>query len=331
MTDTLHPGTLKALRNKRGWSQDQLAAESKISKSQISRWERGQQTVNIRQHNRERLCAAFGVKWDKLTQPPGSADAFGWWRNRVALKAGIHGSAKTALTLIRLRYGLLEEAVIDLAPLAFLILAERSLRARQVALDEAVKALDAASDRLPYMRGTFQNGYHRHQIDGERKSIEKREVFKEYEDGGEEFSPFIDFLQKELADVGRYQKPRMEFSSNYRSAPDYEIPMESIGPVAGLDPEREDERGILERVQQGYIDLWEVIEKKRDSTEDEYRRWLTEKHQAVEAEIQSRPSLLDLDFVFGKALPDDASTSSAQGDARRIDKGSDNTETEDRA
>jgi hypothetical protein len=100
--------------------------------------------------------------WEKLTQPPETKDLLGS-RNRVDLKADIRGSARTALTLVLLRYRISVDDVIDMAPLAFLILAERSLRARQAALDEAVKEIDAATEsaqeRLPYMRGAIWGGW----------------------------------------------------------------------------------------------------------------------------------------------------------------------------
>jgi transcriptional regulator with XRE-family HTH domain len=79
MNDTLNPAALKQCRNQRGWSQEQLADESKISKTQISRWERDKLTKGIRQSSRDRLCKALGVKWEDLTRPPE-----GWGRLEVA-------------------------------------------------------------------------------------------------------------------------------------------------------------------------------------------------------------------------------------------------------
>jgi transcriptional regulator with XRE-family HTH domain len=299
MTEALNPDTLKALRTQRGWSQDRLATESKISKSQISRWERGQQTAKIHQTNRERLCRALGIKWDRLTRPAEKPSP-SLLLNRVPLKAGIRGEAKTALTLIRYHYGLQEEAVLDLAPLAFLILAERSLRARRQALDEAVKAMDeatkAACDRLPYLLGALGAPYDDAWTKREQESIDKRDVFATYtNDEGEELSPFVGFLEKELADLGRFQKYPLEFSPLYWGAPDYAIPVEAFAELVALDPEKDDDRAILGNIQWGLIDLEEVVKKKGEATDDEYRRWLTERHQAVEEEIRARfPTVEDL-------------------------------------
>jgi transcriptional regulator with XRE-family HTH domain len=296
MNDTLNPETLRALRKKKDWSQDQLAEESKISKSQISRWERGIQVANIHRHNRERLCGALRVKWEKLTQPPETKDFLGS-RNRVDLKADIRGSARTALTLVLLRYRISVDDVIDMAPLAFLILAERSLRARQAALDEAVKDIDAATEsawkRLPYLRGAARVGYDEDWIEEERISLKNREVFMEYVDEDrEESSPFVNFLRKELAELGIFQQSQIEFWSRYRSAPDYEIPIEVIGREIGLDPATEE--GVLFQIQQGYIDFREVLRRKRDLPDDEYRHWLASKHKNIESEIQAHTDELGL-------------------------------------
>jgi transcriptional regulator with XRE-family HTH domain len=294
MTDTLNPDTLKVLRDLRGWSQDRLAKESKISKSQISRWERGQQTAKIHQNTRERLCQALGVKWDKLTRAVEKPNPNVF---RAPLKAGISFPAKTALTVIRYHYGLREEAILDLAPLAFLILAERSLRARRQALDEAEKALNEATEtalrRLPYLPGAIFYGYDDEWFADERKSIEDRDVFAiNTNNEGDEVSPFVDFLEKELANLGRFQEYPLEFWPHYRSAPDYEIPAGVFGQMIGLDPQKEDDLAVLECIQRGEIDLEEVVKKKSEATGEEYRRWLTERHQTVLAEEKERNALL---------------------------------------
>lgn len=294
MTDTLNPDTLKALRDLRGWSQDRLAKESKISKSQISRWERGQQTAKIHQNTRERLCQALGVKWDKLTRAVERPNPNLF---RAPLKAGISPPARTALTLIRHYYRLQEEAVLDLAPLAFYILVERSLRTRRQALEGAVKALDeateAARERLPYLPGAIRDGYDWDWIAYERKCIEERDVFAiNTNDEGDEVSPFVDFLAKELADLGLFTKYPLEFYPSYRSAPGYEIRAEVFAQWIGLDSQEEDDLAVLRRIQTGEIDLEEVMNKNSEATGEEYRRWLTEQHETLLAKEKERHALL---------------------------------------
>jgi transcriptional regulator with XRE-family HTH domain len=342
MTDTLNPNTLKALRTQRGWSQDRLHEESNISKSQISRWERGQQTEKIHQTNRERLCRALGVKWETLTRRP-TKPSPSWLLNRVPLKAGIDAAAKTALTLIRYHYRLQEEAILDLAPLAFCILAERSLRARRQALDAAVKAMDeatkAACDRLPYLLGALGAPYDDAWTKRERESIERDDVFATYtNDEGDELSPFVDFLEKELADLGVFQQPPLEFSPSYWSAPDYAIPAETLGVPTGLDPEKDDDWAILDCIRRGSIDLEEVFNKKGEATDEEYRRWLTERHQAVDDEISAgMPELhLKLDLASlhersGKSDPGDGPPAEGPGEHGPTANSANPTTTEDPA
>jgi transcriptional regulator with XRE-family HTH domain len=301
MTDSLNPEALKLYRNRRGWTQDQLARESTISKTQISRWERGEQVAGIRSNSRERLCQALGVKWEQLTRAPKEEDTLKW-RNRVPLKGGIDGSARTFLTYVQTKLGLTEDAIIDLAPLAVLILGQRSLRARQTALDETVAALEAATAeacrRLPYMLGAIRNGYDYVWIDEERNSLKEKEWFMTHEDDeGNEYSPFIHFLQDELKALGLFDKHPIEFSASYRGAtPDYAVPTHVLGANVGLDPDNESDQDILEQIQDGLIDLREVWKKKVATDAEEYRRWLEEKCQAINEEREARIMPLDIEL-----------------------------------
>lgn len=332
MTDSLNPEALKFYRKQRGnWSQDQLAAESKISKTQISRWERGEQVAGIRASSRERLCQALGVKWEQLTRPPKKEESLMWW-NRVPLKGGIGGSAKTFLTYVQGRLRLTEDAIMDLAPLAVLILATRSLRARQTALDETLAALEAATAeacrRLPYLPGAFHDGYDYDWIKEERKSLKDRKLFVTYQDDdGNEHSPFINFLQDELKALGLFEEHPIEFTPSCSWAtPDYAVPAPILGPIVGLDPDNEADQGILERIQDGRIDLWEVLEKKKAAEAEEYRRWLEEKNQAVKA----TPLELLLDDLLMPKLPGEQSTPAATGSTADQGANIDNTDTGER-
>jgi transcriptional regulator with XRE-family HTH domain len=303
MTDTLNPEALKFFRKQRGWSQDQLARESKISKTQISRWERGKQTGNIHALNRERLCQALGVKWEQLTRAPKEEDTLKYL-NRLPLKGGIDGSARTFLTLVQWQFGLTEGAILDLAPLAVLLLGQRSLRARQTALDETVAALEAATAeacrRLPYMSGAFRDGCDYNWIRDERRSLKERELLMMHQDDeGNEYSPFIHFLQDELKALGLFEKHPIEFWASYRGAtPDYAVPTHVLAANVGLDPDNEADQGILERIQDGRIDLQEVWKKKVAADAEEYRRWLEEKCQAINEErAVRRPPIMPLDDI----------------------------------
>jgi transcriptional regulator with XRE-family HTH domain len=334
MTDTLNPEALKLFRKQQRFSQEKLAAKSKISKTQISRWERGEQVAGIRASSRDRLCQALGVKWEQLTRAPKEEDNLKW-RNRLPLKGGIDGSARTFLTLVQAHLGLTEDAIIDLAPLAVLILGQRSLRARQTALDETVKALEAATAeacrRLPYMPGAFRDGYRCEWIDEERNSLKERELFMTHVDyESNEHSPFINFLQDELKALGLFEEHPIDFTASYRGAtPDYAVPAHVLADTVGLDPDKEADQGILERIQDGQIDLWEVWENKETSGAEEYRRWLEEKNQAVAEELASRFKHLH-GFRLKIKLPGDKSTLLATGSTANQEADIDRTETGER-
>lgn len=336
MTDSLNPEALKFFRKQRGnWSQDQLAAESKISKTQISRWERGEQVAGIRASSRERLCQALGVKWEQLTRAPKETDTLKLL-NRVPLKCGIDGSARTFLTLVQGHLRLTEDAIMDLAPLAVLILGRRSLRARQTALDETVEALEAATAeacrRLPYLPGAFRGGYHYDWIEDERKSLKHRELFVTYQDDdGNEHSPFINFLQDELKALDLFEKHPIEFTASYSGAtPDYAVPAHVLGANVGLDPDNEADQGILERIQDGRIDLREVREKKNTTGEEEYRRWLEEKNQTITEEMESEWKWLFGDLLLKPKFPGNQSTPAATGSTANQGVDIDNTDTGER-
>ncbi|WP_200376127.1 helix-turn-helix domain-containing protein [Thiocystis violacea] len=332
MTDTLNPEALKLHRKLRGgWSQDRLADESKISKTQISRWERGQQVDNIRPSSRERLSKALGVKWEELTRAPKDTLKL---RSRVPVKGGIDRAARTFLTIVQWHLDLTEDAIMDLAPLAVLILAERSLRARQTALDETVGELEAATAeacrRLPYLPGAFHDGYRYDWIEEERKSLRERELFVTYEDDeGEEHSPFINFLQDDLKALGLFEEHPIEFTASYSGAtPDYAVPTYVFGANLGLDPDNKADQSTLERIQDGLIDLSEVWEKKQSADVEEYRRWLEEQSQAVAEMTAMRIKMPG--FKVKTNLPGNHSSQVATDSTADAAPAVENTDTEQR-
>ncbi|MEA1051889.1 helix-turn-helix transcriptional regulator [Lamprobacter modestohalophilus] len=307
MPDDLHPAALKHYRTRRGLSQQQLADESNVSKIQISRYERGLQNARVGKTNRDRLCKALRVKWEQLTQPPENPKEVDSFFNRVALKASIAGEAKTAFTFLRLYYGLREEDVIDLAPVAALILIERSLQARKRALDEALQTSEDANAtaraRVPYMADAFLDFCDWEWIEAEQESLQQREVFVDYVNtNGEESSPFVAFLESELNDLGLFRKYPIEIRFGLGGTPLYAIHEGILAQLTGLDPSDEADRRLLELIQEGQIDLAQAIEKKDAGTQDDYRIWLDEQRQAIEDKIViKRTHFLDGLDLGGKA------------------------------
>lgn len=310
MTDALNPEALKSQRKRLGLSQEKLAEVSKISKAQISRWERGE-VANIRKHSRERLLGALRVNWETLTRAPKPED-FHLRQKRIEWKGSIRSSARTVLPYVQARYGLSEEVIIDFAPLAFLILAERSLQARQATLAEIMQSLKTATDdanrRLPYLDGAFFDNYDQDRIETERKWLRERRVFEShvFENDDEEHgwlmwekSPFANFLEKELKALGLFKNPIVIDNFGEMGVPDCTITVEYLAHDLGLDFTDKADQRTLKLIQNGDIDFLQAKEKKKEAPEEDYRRWLTEQKAEVEEEHRRRiQELFDTDTSY---------------------------------
>jgi hypothetical protein len=111
--------------------------------------------------------------------------------------------------------------------------------------------------------------------------------------------------------------------------PNYAVPAHVLGTNVGLDPDNEADLGILERIQDGRIDLQEVLEKNKATGAEEYRRWLDEKNQAVTEELASRFKP-PRGFRLKIKLPGDQPTPAATGSAANQGADIDNIDTGER-
>ncbi|MGZ0087205.1 helix-turn-helix domain-containing protein [Caldibacillus thermoamylovorans] len=85
--------TLKQLRKQRRWTQEQLAEQLNVSRSQISKWEHGSLLPDVQ--SLEKLCRLFGVSADFLL---GSEARRRELLREVADQYGVAGVSDTALT-----------------------------------------------------------------------------------------------------------------------------------------------------------------------------------------------------------------------------------------
>jgi transcriptional regulator with XRE-family HTH domain len=289
MATTLNPAALKAARDRKGWTQGALAEKSGCSKEQISRWERGR-SLKLRRTSRERLTKALGVSWEEdLTRPP-PKDKDEEERDTVTVQMNfrVSQSTRTALELVSVVYGIARKDIIELAPLLFFLLAQRSLEARKEALAAAEKQADDAAafanNAMPYMRGAFYVGNDYEWIENERSSIESRNIFQSWwSDDGEEMSPFVTYLTHMLEkEITSAAAAGWTVEPNSPDAPIYECPSEWIRKLAGLSEEDQKDKDIVDYIQSGEIDLKEVRTKKAALPDHEYRSWLDTEFQKVD-------------------------------------------------
>ena len=292
-TDAIDPQALKAARKRRGLSQQQLADTLRCTKDTVSRWERGAAS-RVRSHLRERLPEALRVTWEQLTKPADhSANLLGG----PTVKVSIGERARAALQLTAVRYEIHPREILELAPLLFVILAERSLLARNRRFEELRATLEEAEQRLVdncghlggivAARSTFADN----QLEAEERSLSKRDVFgrtieyQNWKEGDE--GPFLHFVRDVVKDlpkdaVGPIESDHGDMISRYRIADD------TLRDCTGISEEEAQGEKLLDHIRSGLINLAECLRVKRDSDEAQYRQWLSEELSRADAESQRR-------------------------------------------
>ncbi len=257
MTILIHPAALKAHRNRKRLTQEQLAdatrGPDKVSLPTIKRIENskdGRYQANKRVA--EALAKALGISVAVLSQPPSATED-----HEAALKE--HGfrtlrtvlDAETAFAfkMVEHIYGIPIRSQIEMAPLFTTLLAEASLAWRLERADE----IEEAADRLTQLgSGHFSyaaaadnavaNG-----AAGERESIARRDLFGEHI-GDEAFdfgfdpslnNPFADFLEH-LTKKVEAKTISFDKSLGWKTSqglPEYRIGAEIIEDLTGDDPD----------------------------------------------------------------------------------------------
>lgn len=303
--DALCPAALRAARKRangnRGFTQEQLAERIGCSKDTVSRWERGD-VRRVRAHLRKPLCDALSVKWDALTSPPKPEAASQPALTRMQRWVSRH--TPPALLLVAERYGIRPKDVLDIAPLLFLIAAERSLLERRRRLDEIYAVKDEAARRL-WEKSAHLGGivaaasYSAHNIlDEEEKSLRGRDIFGsliEYEhwDDGDE-GPFVHFVRGLAEGLPQDAVTSIE-SHDGDTIANYRVADDTLRELTGV-AENEGESEILSYIRSGEIDLGECLSARRKRDEAGYRQWLQDALE--EAKEASRRELIE---IFGES------------------------------
>ena len=288
---TIHPEALKAARKRRGMSQEQLAETIGCTKDTVSRWERGK-SCRVRAHLRKPLCEALGVRWEKLTAPPKpSSDTPGV----VRINLPISMDANASLHLVAERYNVRPRDVLELAPLLFLIVAERSLLERERRLEEfrakLYEADEQYDDKGAHLRAlvaapSIAAGYG---LDKEDESLEARDIFGrliEYQHWNEgDEGPFVQFIRDLTKNLPKDAVTSIN-SADGDTIHNYRIADDTLRECTGISGDGERDERLLDRLRNGWIDLAECLRVKRDQDDASYRQWLLEELDRAEKEYR---------------------------------------------
>ena len=288
---TIHPEALRAARKRRGMSQEQLADAIGCTKDTISRWERGASS-RVRSHLREPLCKALGVRWEKLTVPPKPVSGL---PGDVRINLPIGRDANASLHLVAERYNVRPRDVLKLAPLLFLIVAERSLLERERRLEDFRTKLHEADETLD------DRGAHLRALVGapsiavgdrlvqEERSISERDIFGrliEYEywlEGNE--GPFVHFIRGLAKNLPKDAVTSIA-SADGDTIHKYRIADDTLRECTGISGNGEKDGRLLDCLHDGWIDLAECLRVKRDRDDAGYGQWLSEALDRADEEIE---------------------------------------------
>ena len=183
--------------------------------------------------------------------------------------------------------------MLELAPLLFFIIAERSLLERERRLQEIHATLDQANEELSntsahlHRNVSALSGVVGYQLSEEEHSINQKDIFgrlikyENWHEGDE--GPFVHFI-RELAeglpkDVCKIDSFDGDMIDAYRIADDTLRERTGISEDDGLGE-------ALSYIRMGEIDFAECLRVKRDHDEASYRQWLSESLGQAKEEAQ---------------------------------------------
>lgn len=209
----IDPKRLRKLREAKGLSRADLAAASNVSPKQIQRLEhpteasRSPRRVTVR-----RLATALGVKPEVLSGEESLSESDSPFVPRtVRVTHWLFSEALLAFDLVEKRYGVQATAIMNMAPLFFVLLAEGSLAWRRKELAEIKDALNDIEEMADgsncrrfavYASKAEQDSYY------EEEAIRQRDLFNDpysADSGSDSFhfgvnddkslNPFVEYLQ----------------------------------------------------------------------------------------------------------------------------------------
>lgn len=292
MADTLNPETLKTLRERRRWTQAQLAEKSVCSKEQIGRWERGETTA-LRKTSQERLCKALDVELEELTRPVDDSAKNLWNLTTEQLNVRVPRSTRTALELVSVIYGVSWADIIWFSPILFFISAQKSLEARKEALGDAFERAENITV-APHLVEAFSVFQDERAIQREKDSIENREVFAYGGSGvAGRLSPYAKYLKDSIDGLPEKERSWIsEIESAYSEIPHYSFANDLLREFSGISSEIEDSDYLLYAIDNGDIDLKDLRRRRKSMLVGEFEKYLQEQ---IDEEKQRWPDTEELE------------------------------------
>lgn len=288
----IDPKVLRRLREQKGWSQADLAANTKVgkeppvNKDTISRLERGTQgatRASVAAKIARSLSVDINVLIGNAPIPESKSKDMQITRSSIQ----ISDQARNALHLIYERYYIQPWQIVEMAPVLFCWAAEASLRARQSEIDAVQLSFDTACEherRVPHLVAS-ELGDLRQKIAAEKESIEERDLlaFKVEDAGFANFkhdwdNPFSRFLRGIFSDFGDV----ITFEGfSILDYPEYFVCPEEANWIAGGD------KNLSKMILDGHIALSEVP-KEFDGNFDARVEWIRTKGEEFKAKISSQ-------------------------------------------
>lgn len=293
-TTKLMPATLKSYRDARNMTQQALADKVGCSKDTLSRWERGKSDA-MHPRLKDRLCEALGVEWPVLCRPyegdqsgaetekpkpkfprpkiriegsDGDEGPFGLGEHQRQLNVRLTAAEHNAFTTVSLRYSVSLGDLVRLAPLLFVIVAERSLTERAASISN-LHPLSLELERdLPQFRFELSP----RSVEREEESIERREVFAwDHWDNWQKegLDPFVRCLKTLMSDdLG------IRLVDGQGGAPLYDLDG-MTRELLSLELAPDDDELFWSFLRSGEIVLREVYVKKTSLSPEAFREWLS--------------------------------------------------------
>ena len=290
---SIHPAALRAARKRQKMTQQQLADAVGCTKDTVSRWERGA-SRRVRSHLRDRLCEVLRVRWENLTSAPetdGHSDTAP--ADDTPLKESVGKDVHNALLLVAERYNVRPREVLELAPLLFLIVAERSLLERRRRLREIYTTIHEAEERLlehcAHLGGIVcaRSTSADRQVEEEEKSLEQRDIFGHlirYETLARNHEgPFVRYLRNLASGLPEDAVTYID-SFEGDTIDSYRIADDTLRECTGILEDEGNAHRLFHCIRYGDIDLGECLRVKRARDEAGYREWLSDEMARVEAE-----------------------------------------------